>query len=347
MWKRIVFCQLLAVLGCDHDDNRQVEDDGTGGKPDPEQEIKLDLAVVGDSLATGFFSDTTIGFTTTEAAAKQHPIIGKLMKLENLGRLPPASELDTMMKQKYENPFTCAEDKSECGFSYQHQAGVANDKVKNAAVSGSRVDNLLTQLNQIEKAGNAKTYIVPVGGNDYCAAAFKQADYVASMKKVIDKILSANDSAQIIIVAIPNIVELFKTIAPPNTMALEVNSITDTLIIKGLGGKKEIQLRCKHIRDGEKIHQNAPDVPTFCPRISDNLPAAGARAAFFATKKQELDAANQATAALVAGYSNNRIKFAAGVAELAFTAADISADCVHPSRAGQKKLAAAIWQYKF
>lgn len=364
MLKTVVIFLLLAVFSCDQ--GKKVTDtDNTGGKNGGEQpstEAKLDLAVVGDSLAVGVFSDiplddgdpTTESHSMTETEAKRHPVIGELLKGILLDLKPNAAEIDKIFKQKYENPYTCAGDKSECTFSYQHQAGLANDKVKNAAVSGASVSNLIAQLNQVEKAGNAKTYIVQVGGNDFCADAFNQADYVKGMRSVIDKILGTNSAAKIIIVAIPNIVELFQNVAPAEKKALKITALSG-LTRSALGNpeKSEVQLFCRQIRDGEEIANNKSFLP-FCPRISEHIPAAPEAeetgdpvADFFAAKRKEIKDANKAVADLVKGYSNTSIKFAASVEEIAFTAVDISADCVHPSRAGQQKLAAAVWAYKF
>ena len=357
---------LLFIFSCADSGNKKVTDDDTGGKTGgtSNKETKLDLAVVGDSLATGPFSDTTLddgdtnddcgdspfsGYCITEAEALNHSIINEWITSMLLGKLPSIAKLDKNMKENFENPFTCAENKnkSECSFSYQHRAGFAYDKVKNAAVSGAVVGDLISQLNQVEKAGNAKTYIVQVGGNDFCAAAFKQTDYVSGMQRVIDKILGTNSAAQIIVVAIPDIVELFQNAATADRQALKITNITGTRRA-AFGGRTEVEFLCQHIRDGVKVIPSAPDMRAFCPRISEHIPDQDTdKPTFFATKKNEIKAANKAIADLVSGYSNTNIKFAANVEGVEFTAADISADCVHPSRAGQEKLAKAIWAYKF
>ena len=363
MLKAVVIFLLLAVFSCDQG-NEVTDTDNTGGKngEQPSTEIKLDLAVVGDSLAVGVFSDiplddgssSTEGYSMTESEANKHPVIGALLKmLSPFGGQTSAAEIDNILKQKYENPYTCAGDKSECTFSYQHKAGLANDKVKNAAVSGASVSNLIAQLNQVEKAGNAKTYIVQVGGNDFCAADFDQTDYVSGMRSVVDKILGTNSAAKIIIVAIPNIAELFQNVAPAERNALKITNLSpQTKAALNNPNATEVQFQCQHIRDAEKIVSTAPDLPAFCPRISKHIPEPTTGSTtpvteFFATKRQEIKDANKAIADLVEGYSNTSIKFAASVEDITFTAADISADCVHPSRAGQQKLAEAVWSYKF
>ena len=352
MLKQILLL-LMFIFSCgDNDNKKNVTDNNTDGKPPTTTPlpIELDLAVVGDSLATGFFSDGKLGQSMTQAEALAHPII-KGMMFPGQGKTSTAS-FDSNLKQKFENPYTCAEntEESQCSFSYQKRAGLAHDKVKNEAVSGSTVSDIIVQLNQIEKAGNAKTYIVQVGGNDFCDDNFEQTEYVNGMRKVIDKILGANSKAQIIVVAIPDIIALYETVATADDEALTLTNISNQVIIQTLelGEKREVTFLCKHVRDGEKITDATPDIPVFCPRISDaDISDAETTTELFATKKSELQAANKAIADLVSGYSNTNIKFAASVAELAFTKEDITADCVHPSSAGQQKLAKEVWKYKF
>ena len=305
---------------------------------------QVELVVIGDSLATGVFSDVAMGSDLSSKEFITHQLIASMIITVLSGKKFSYDVMDEQLLTHHENPFTCAAtgEQSECKFSYQKQVGLKNYQVKNLAQTGAETAQVLAQLDTVASLlGNAKTYIISVGGNDFCSTSFTKESYIANVKAIVTKIKQQNSEAKILIAAMPNVLKLITTVAPSDNKAVKISGISEL----GIG---EIALTCGQIRDGQDIAfgDATKKFDLFCPRITSGIAGATDSATTFIAAQETLLTALGTDLSTWASSEDN-VKYVASITTTDFVAADIAADCIHPSKSGQKKIADELFKNRW
>lgn len=128
------------------------------------------LIILGDSIAVGIFSDTTIG--TPLSADRSESITNAFLKTLFAGGESAQNDINAIFKhgldeiylQEGHSAYSSAAD-----FSIATQLGLT-DAVVNLAVSGSQITDIMAQVNRLPDTFDDKTntVIINVGSNDLC-----------------------------------------------------------------------------------------------------------------------------------------------------------------------------------
>lgn len=327
------------------------------------QNVKM--AVLGDSVAVGLFADMTMGEPLTEDMLLDK--VGVILfgdSEEASTKVQALANLDIDYKAKHENAYSYGV-KQGC-FSHACRLELEKEKVSNQAVSGAQVvrsdpkDTRLTLQQQYDKLAKdvdeiktVEYYVINIGGNDFCADSFDKDNYIAGLKKVVDKIYAANKEAKVLLVPLPNIVHLFQTVAPSDTNTIELSDQQREKKKNKKKKKPKQHVKCKHIRDGHIAElfaeEGAEDANTnyydnnaaFCPRLA----VAANKEVDWDAMATELTAVNEAIIDLEDMYTNRKFKVAAGVKDLDFKQEHLSVDCFHPNKKGLKMLGDETYKY--
>ena len=300
-----VLLGFFALYSCDFSGDDDKTEDDTVTKD-------LKLAVFGDSIAVGVFSDSQFG----ESVSTDHKLAEALFspaadKEENSRRL------NDYYRKNVENSFTCPI--SNCKFSLAHQLKISANESNSFAVSSSRYSTppadkkAVTISQQIAKfKGQAEIYVLEAGANDFCAEDYDENKVKEAIEKAIDEVYTQNAEAKVIVVPVPNIFLVF-----------EVAEDGEPAISEITGGKGAPDISKPTCRD---IRKNS------CPRLSNPDKKA---------KPEELKALNGAIATIVNTVkdSNKKIAVATDVASHRFAKEHIAADCFHPSAKGLEVIA--------
>ena len=330
-------------------------------KDSPTEPQAVKMAVLGDSVAVGLFADMTMGEPLTgDMLVDKIGVILFGSGEEDLTKEQALASLDIDYKAEHENAYTYGV-KQGC-FSHACRLELEKEKVSNQAVSGAQVvrsdpentqrtiseqfDKLAQDADAIEAV---EYYVINVGGNDFCADNFDKNDFISGLEEVVDKIYTANAEAKVLVVPLPNIVQLFNTVAPTESVTIELSDEQQNK--KKRNNKKPAQqVLCKHIRDGHIVELFAEEddqanhydnAAAFCPRLA----VAQDKEVDWSAMATELTAVNEAMIDLEDAYTDRKFKVAASVKDLEFDRAHLSVDCFHPNKKGLKMLADETYKY--
>lgn len=296
-----VFVSFFVLYSCDFsdDDDKQEQDDNV------KKDVKL--AVFGDSIAVGLFSDSQIG----GKASLNHPL-AKMLLNPVADKAKTSLQLDGYYRKNVENSFTCPI--SDCKFSLAHRLEISADDSASFAFIGSRYSTpsdgkAVTISQQIAKfGGRADIYVLEGGANDFCASDYNKNKVEQAVKQAIAEVYAQNAEAKVIVVPVPDILRVFNVAKDTYTAISEIV------------GKDAPQIpppTCKDIRND-------------CARVSSGK-----------ATPEELVALNAAITKVVdaSEADGKKIAVANGVANFQFGKEHIAADCFHPSSDGLKKIA--------
>ena len=296
-----VLLGFFALYSCDFDeDDKKTKDD------DVKKDLKL--AVFGDSIAVGVYSDSKLG----DSASIDHPLVKVYIDQANAtDKTESSRQLNEHYRKNVENSFTCPID--NCKFSLAHQLGISANDSHSFAHVGSRYSTpnegkAVTISQQIDKfKGQADIYVLEGGANDFCANDYDKDKVEQAIKKAIDEVYTQNAEAKVIVVPVPNIFLVFE-VAKDGATVIETTKIKEITIEKKT---------CKDIRVG-------------CPRVSSDK-----------ATENELTDLNKAITAVVntTKEGGKKIAIAEGIATFAFKEEHIAADCFHPSAKGLEVIA--------
>ena len=302
-----VLLGFFALYSCDFSGDDDKTEDDTVTKD-------LKLAVFGDSIAVGVFSDSQLGGT----ASVDHPLVKALFPQSNTtDKAENSQQMDEYYRKNVENSFTCPV--SNCKFSLAHQLKISANESNSFARVGSRYSTppadkkAVTISQQIAKfKGQAEIYVLEAGANDFCAEDYDENKVKEAIEKAIDEVYTQNAEAKVIVVPVPNIFLVF-----------EVAEDGEPAISEITGGKGAPDISKPTCRDMRK---------NSCPRLSNPDKKA---------KPEELKALNGAIATIVNTVkdSNKKIAVATDVASHRFAKEHIAADCFHPSAKGLEVIA--------
>ena len=271
----------------------------------------LKLAVFGDSIAVGMFSDSQLGGT----APINHPL-AKVLFNPSENKENSSRQLNEHYRKNIENSFTCPID--DCNFSLAHQLKISAADSGSFAHVGSRYSSAtdgtkaVTISQQIANfGGRADIYVLEGGANDFCANDYNKDKVEQAIKKVIDEVYAQNAEAKVIVVPVPNIFLVFD-VAEDGDIA--ISEITG----KGAPDISQKKPTCEDIRKNS------------CPRVSGD-----------SATSQELTDLNKAITTVVntTKEGGKKIAVVTDVADFEFKEKHIAADCFHPSADGLEVIA--------
>ena len=278
------------------------------------------MAVLGDSVASGMFADTTLGKPLT-------PIqVDHLATLFKLSQTEPADSEDFYLAAQKE---AAAPDASAFSgvalysLSKKLQALLGESVgLQRYAISGARAvtmkdetDRLASDRTQGYRAANL--VVVHIGANDYCDAA-TVADFVTQITARLNEILAAEPIAKILVAGIPDVPRILTF---PDRDAFSFNGS-----------------------------------PQKCSTVRDTMKLCAARDLTAASTAAEIAMAEQDRAAMNDGLAKAVSDAQSALSEpgrIAFAPYDLSTfdesilaiDCFHPGSAGHAAIADAIWPY--
>lgn len=269
------------------------------------------MALLGDSIGVGLFSDTKLGSDLPDESPVLSFVGDLVMNGTELGEA--LREIDSTYKSEYPSAFIGKISSTNC-FSLACQLGLKASSAKNHAVSGSRIDDVLTQ--QLPALAQDRDLIViEIGANDFCAEDYNQSTFIDTYKQTLDKLMVPPQQALIVVVPIPNIPSVLQN-APEKTYSFSYNA-----------GFFSMPLTCGDIRDGQF---KTVRIEAFCPRLASSS----------SKTSKEWTAVNTALETLVNTYSSTgRIVFVKELLSWSIQKSELAMDCFHPNATAHKKLA--------
>ena len=295
------------------------------------------MTVLGDSVAAGFLSDTQMGaelpadnafFAAMLSGKPQHP-----------------SAFDEHYKS-HKNAFTSGKHCVSLACHIEHN----NFHVHNLAVSGARLsgERDVDIAAQLTRADTSTThYVIEAGTNDFCDLGFNKDKLLTTLSDLTNQIHTRNPDAQILIVPVLPVVNLFRNVASSSDTAFTKDGKTYT---------------CGQIRDGGMLPPEQQKIGSFCPRLHGVTEAEQ-----FDALQAELDAVNAGISAMamfsgkvmhasppaedgsvedtLAKLGEDRITVATSLATQVFDKQHLAADCFHPSQAGLELVANKIFAH--
>ena len=145
------------------------------------------MAVLGDSIAVGLFRDLKLG----QSLDLNHPLANRLLSgrgsFESLLR-----EMDQYYQDqglKLPNAFSTIT--NSC-VSHACKLAVPGNKIQKLARSGSRVKDLVAQMDQM--TGTPEYVVVSAGGNDFCSDGYSLEGLRRDFTVFVQKVKSLNGS---------------------------------------------------------------------------------------------------------------------------------------------------------
>ena len=280
------------------------------------------MAVLGDSISVGLFSDTQLGTFPADSAYFT-------ALLDPSAQRPTSVELDNHYKHEVNTAYTSAKHCHTLACSVEHNSfHVSNLAVSGARMAGTGEGDIEAQLMRAD----AKTthFVIEAGANDFCAVDYNQQAVLNELKDMQNKILARGDHVQLMVVTVPDITRLFTSVAPPgHTAFVDAGADPDD-------SSDDTTYTCAQIRDGDLMVEHSDGIipkaeAASCPRMVD----IGSGAPDYVALSDELAALN----AEIAKLGGERTTVVTSVGNLEFEAKHIAADCFHPSQAGLQLLA--------
>ena len=272
------------------------------------------MALLGDSIGVGLFSDTKLG----SQLPQNSPVFSFIGSILNGEALDTALlTTNATYRDNYPSAFIGKLNVPNC-FSLACQLHLTASSANNFAVAGSQVDDVLdTQLPAL--ASDTNLVVVEIGANDFCSEDYNQNDYLTTYKQILDRLATASNQPVVVVIPIPNIPSVFQN-APAATKSLVYNFFIP------------LQLTCGDIRDGQFAYtEHEP----FCPRlVSSNTN----------TMASEWLSVNAGLANLVNSYAQTgRFVFVQNLTTWSIQQTDLAMDCFHPNLSAHQKLAQMTW----
>lgn len=283
------------------------------------EDASFQLVVLGDSVASGMFADTTLGAGLSDGQAKNFAELYQLSQ-----EFPPESEDFYLRAQAVAAApeYTAFAGSQESSFSTR-LASRFGDRIglRSYAISGATAASLASQTTELAKREAAgwkpATFIVlHVGANDFCAKT-PLPEFRAAWSARLREIAATEPQALIMATLVADVPQIL-TLADQDAVHA--------------GG---IDARCSDVRKTLEL----------CAGRADVVP--GASAETIAAAQAELAAMNAGIQEELAGIraaDAHPGRFA--VASYGFptlTPDLLAVDCFHPSAAGQKAIAEATW----
>ena len=302
------------------------------------------MAVVGDSISTGIFSDTSMGgkYTITfdlnmlfveNIRLEPFSVIGAsvehLMNGKNIFALPSLQSLyvkkiHEKVKHQYLKMGIFS---SASPYSHASRLGLEPEAVQNLSVAGYKVRDILTKsLKYLDKEDYL---ILQIGANDFCHPEVGDLPrFEEDFKALLKTIYERPNSPLILIVPAPNMNTVYELTKGKQSFSADLK-----IPIFSLGAYTHHfeSMSCPKIR-GELGDRGY----LLCPMFKNYDPAK------VRNRQKEMNAAMERVVSDLD--HEQRIVFAAAVSQPdVINAGMFAIDCFHPNRRGQEAIANAAW----
>ena len=281
-------------------------------------EIPRSMAVVGDSISAGAFAI----FNRTDGL---NPLLlGKFLDI--MLRLSLKRSIKGVEYKQY-SWATGWRDSVDSHLNRLNDLSEKPLKNLNAAISGSTSFNLNSQVDNVLKWSRKKLktkapdyFIVEIGANDLCLhgkeSMTSASDYSENIRNSVERVLVQNPRAKVLLVGIPDVFHL-KKVAEDSFLSL----------IPGLN-------RCRNMWSFHGFCQNILEEDVSSPKYKEAQLRYGQYMHELENVKEDINS--------VWGYDT--VRFSNQLSNYEFKDTEISFDCFHPNKRGQKMISDITWE---
>jgi lysophospholipase L1-like esterase len=295
-------------------------DGDVSGVEEFKQQVQLpkSMAVVGDSISAGAFAI----FNRTDGL---NPLLlGKFLDIMlRLG-------LKRSIKGVEYKQYSWATGWRDSVDSHLNRLNDLSDKPLrnlNAAVSGSTSFSLKAQVDNVLKWSRKKLktkapdyFIVEIGANDLCLHGKESMtnpfDYSENIRSNVERVLVQNPQAKVLLVGIPDVFHL-KKVAEDSFLSL----------IPGLN-------RCSNMWSFHGFCENVLEQDSSSSRYREAKVRYGQYMHELENVKEDINSV----------WGQDTVRFASQLSRYEFKDTDISFDCFHPNKRGQKMISDITWE---
>ncbi|MFK7825476.1 MAG: SGNH/GDSL hydrolase family protein [Oligoflexales bacterium] len=281
------------------------------------------MVVFGDSMAVGVGVAYQKGQELTTEELAYHPGIEEALKQQgDTSSKRDQKKSDLNIIQSFDGAYSatgetikrCSEIMDEnC---YSHAARLKVEYLKNYAMSGSKIQDVLQiQLPLFLKSKSHADYVVVnIGGNDFCSNNFDKNVFVDCYKQVLTSLYNLESKPVILLVPPPSITKVFSSL----------NDSSPAFSILDEETESKADFICGDIRW------------VFCPRAALNRENLESQAHII---DEIIEGVNRAVAKVQDPKEQKRIFIARELSQFEVTPDIIGIDCFHPNKEGYIKIA--------